>query len=206
MYTELNLAKAPFRNRSLFWLGTTAAFLVAFVALALVLARAGAVGADTQTLELEIQKEREAIAALEARIEEAKAEKSRAVFSPQDVEALDDARTLITMKSFSWTRLFNDIEPHLPARSRLTAIQIGAVTGEGSARVVNMTMQGIGQDFGQMGAFIANLDRSGGRFTAEPVSNGQAGPSGEHQFVIRVTYRPGVAAPAAAPAEEAGNG
>ena len=203
MYTELNLAKDPFRNRSLFWMGMAAGYLVALVALALVLAQAGAVGADTQTMQLETKQEKEAVAALEAAIAAAKAERSRAVFGEQDLTALADARSLITMKNFSWTKLFNDIEPQVPPGARLTTIAIGAMTGEGASRVVEMVINGTGKDFGQMGAFIANLDRTGGRFLAEPVSNGQSGQGGDFQFAVRVTYRPGFAVQEPQPAPPA---
>lgn len=203
MHIELNLAKEPFRNRSVFWLAMAAGYLVALTALLVVLTYAGAVGADTEELRAEAATQQETIAELERRVEEIKQERSTAVFTPEDRQALDDARLLINKKTFSWTRLFNDLEPFVPRDAKLTNIAINSIEGDGASRVVTMTIAGRGKSFSQMGAFIANLDGSGGRFSAEPVSNGPDQQSQEFMFTINVRYRPGVSV---APAQEGANG
>ena len=194
MRINLNLAKAPFRNRSLFWLAVTAGYLVAFTALALVLARAGEVGASTEELRIKAGEQREEIAALESRIEEIRTERSAAVFTPADRQALDDARALINEKSFSWTKLFNDLQQHVPGGARLTSIAVEDISGDGAGKVVEMTIQGRGRSFGQMGELIANLDSTGGRFAAEPVTNGPDPQTPEYVFTVMVRYRPGTIA------------
>ena len=194
MRIDLNLAREPFRNRSVFWLAVTAGYLVAFTALALVLAYAGEVGADTEELRIKADEQRVEIEALERRIEEIKTERTAAVFTPADRQALDDARILINEKSFSWTKLFNDLQPHVPGGTRLTSIAVEKISGEGAAKVVEMTIQGQGKSFGQMGEFIASLDSAGGRFAAEPVTNGPDQRTPDFVFTITVRYRPGVVA------------
>jgi Tfp pilus assembly protein PilN len=194
MRIDLNLAKEPSRNRSIFWLATAACYLVAFVALVLVLSRSASVGADTETLKVEADKQTKTIEQLEQQLEEIRKQKSEAVFTPADRAALDEARVLINQKSFSWTRLFNDIEPFVPNDARLTAISVNGIEGEGAGRVVSMTIQGAGRSFDQMGQFIASLDKSGGRFSAEPISTSPNDSQTEYSFTISVRYRPGIGA------------
>lgn len=203
MRIELNLAKEPFRNRSMFWLGMTAALLVAFTALALVVARAAHVGADTETLRDERSKQEKTIADLDARLKEITDANEHAIFSDADRVALDDARELLNERSFSWSRLLSDLEPAVPKDARLSSIAIVNMSGDGAERVVKLGITGRGKSFSQMALFINNLDQSGGRFAAEPVSNGEADKGAEFDFTVAVTYRPGIgAAPVAAPSEE----
>jgi Tfp pilus assembly protein PilN len=200
MRIDLNLAREPFRNRSLFWLATTAAYLVAFVALVVVIGRAADVGASTVEQRTEIKEQEKTIAELEQRIREIRAEQAGQVFLPQDREALDDARHLVVRRSFSWSRLLNDIEGHVPARARLDSIEITELTGEGANLFVEMVISGHSQTYAGMGEIIASLDRTAGRFSAEPRQIERDEDTGEFAFDITVTYRPSVAAPAAAPA------
>src|SRR4051812_16034624 len=114
MRIDLNLAKDPFRNRSLFWLGMTAALLVALTAFLLATTRAATVGAETSRLQDEVRTQEETIKTLEGQIGEISDAKANAVFSDDDRRALDDARTLLNERSFSWSRLFADLEPYVP--------------------------------------------------------------------------------------------
>lgn len=203
MRIDLNLAREPYRNRSLFWLATTAGYLVAFVALIVVIARAADVGASTVEMRDEIGRQERTIAELERRIEEIKGEQTRQVFMPGDRKALDDARDLMIKRSFSWTRLLNDLEGHVPVKARIDSIEVGEMTGEGESLVVEIVITGRSQSYGQMGEFIASLDRTAGRYSAEPIQIEPDTETGEFGFSIAVQYRPGVVA---APAPVAGEG
>src|SRR5437773_3361907 len=110
MRIDLNLSAEPFRNRSLFWIGIVAALFVTLTAGALVLRRAGQVGADAETLSKESAELDRQIADLQSRIEGIKREKGNAVLSADDRIAYRDAETLITQKSLLWTQLLTDLE------------------------------------------------------------------------------------------------
>jgi Tfp pilus assembly protein PilN len=209
MRIDLNLAREPFRNRSLFWLATTAGYLVAFVALMVVIARAADVGASTVELRAEIVDQEKTIAELEDRIESIADERGRAVFQSEDREALDDARYLVIRRSFSWSRLLNDLETHVPSAARLESIEITELTGEGENLTVEMTVSGFSKTYAEMGELIASLDKTAGRFNAEPRKIEPDELDGEFAFEITVQYRPSLApagataaAPAPPPAEE----
>jgi Tfp pilus assembly protein PilN len=209
MRTDLNLAKDPFRNRSLFWLGLTAAYLVAFMALVVVVARAAHVGADTEALRDKRAEQLKTIEQLESRVGEISDVQAHTVFSEGDRRALDDARELLTERAFSWSRLLSDLEPNVPAGAKLSGIEIAETETEtaGAERVIVLRIQGRAKDFGQLSQFIANLDRTGGRFRAEPLENGLAGEGSEFEFSLEARYRPnvGTAVPAAPATEGKGD-
>jgi Tfp pilus assembly protein PilN len=148
----------------------------------------------------EIEEQNRTIAELEQRKKDIQAEIGQAVFLAEDREALDDARHLVVRRSFSWSRLLNDIEGHVPAQARLDSIEITELTGEGANLLVEMVISGHSQTYAEMGEIIASLDRTGGRFNAEPRQIERDEDGGEFAFDITVAYRPTVAAPAPAPA------
>lgn len=192
MRIDLNLSREPFRNRTAFWLVVSSAYALVLITLVVVLARAGAVGADTEALNEEVTKQAAVITDLEARIAEMKAAQSRALFTDADRRALDEARGLLERKSVGWTRLLGDLEPYVPVRSKLTNIEIVGFEGSGSSLVVRLQVSGTGRDIDQMTTFLARLDGSGGKFAAEPIENGPVPESSDFTFTIEVKYRPSV--------------
>lgn len=192
MRIDLNLSREPFRNRTAFWLIVSSAYALVLITLVVVLARAGAVGADTAALNDEAAKQAAVITDLEARIAEMKAAQSRALFTDADRRALDEARRLLERKSVGWSRLLGDLEPYVPVRSKLTNIEIVGFEGSGSSLVVQLQLSGTGRDIDQMTTFLARLDGSGGKFAAEPVENGPVSDSSDFKFKIDVKYRPSV--------------
>ena len=193
MRIDLNLSKEPFRNRSAFWLIVTGSYVLVLISLVFVLARAGAVGADTAALMDETAKQTAVIAELEATIAEMKAAEGRALFTDADRRALDDARVLLERKSVAWSRLLGDLEPYVPERAKLTGIQIIGFEGSGTSLVVRLQISGTGKDIDQMTTFLSRLDGSGGRFVSDPVENGPVTDSNDFEFIIDVLYRPSVA-------------
>jgi Tfp pilus assembly protein PilN len=190
MRIELNLARDPFRNRTVFWLGMAAAFLVAFAALAVVVTRAAHRSADKAGLRDEIARQESTLKTLQSQIEEIQTVQGEAVFTDADRQALDDAREILNQRAFSWSRLLGELEPNVPAKARVTSIEISEVAGQGEGRVVTLAIAGRAKEFGQLAEFLANLDRTGGRFSADPVSNGPDADEGDYVFELRVRYRP----------------
>lgn len=187
-----------------FWLVVSCSYALVLIALVVVLARAGAVGADTAALNDEKTKQNAVIADLEARIAEMKAAQSKALFTDADRRALDEARGLLERKSIGWSRLLGDLEPYVPVRSKLTNIEIVGFEGSGASLVVRLQLSGTGRDIDQMTTFLARLDGSGGKFAAEPIENGPIPESSDFSFTIDVRYRPTVTEDSAAVA--VGNG
>jgi hypothetical protein len=200
MRIDINLAKEPFHNHALYWVVLAVAYVVATVALLTVLAKAGEVGADTAVKREEIAKQEAQIKELNARIDAFREEESRAVFAPQDRVALDDARKLINRKAFSWSKLLSELEPHVPPNTKVSEIGIESVEGEGANRVVTLSLTCHGTDIEQMSIMLANFDRSGGRFLADPIMNGPGKDTSDFEFQIAVRYRPGGIVAQGAPA------
>ena len=194
MRIELNLARDPFRNRSVFWLGMAAAFLVAITALAVVVTRAAHRSADKAGLRDEIAEQEKTLKSLQSQMDEITTVQGQAVFSNGDRRALDDARELLNQRIFSWSRLLGELEPSVPTKARITSIAITDVAGEGADRVVTLSIEGRAKEFGQLGEFLANLDRTGGRFDADPLSNGPDEQTGEYTFTLTARYRPALGA------------
>lgn len=191
---DLNLSSEPFRNRSLFWIGIGFAYVLAVTALLIVIGRAGAVDADSGLLAEEAEKQHKTIADLEKQLSDIKDEKSRAVMGDDDRLALDEARLLINQKSVSWSRLFDQLEPYVPERTRLTSITMTGLEGTGDRRVVSIEVMAEAKDYGQMAEFIQKLDGSGGRFDADPVEIAPVDESTDFTFTVTIRYRPGVRA------------
>jgi hypothetical protein len=200
MRLNVNLANDPFRNRTTFWLVVSLAFFVAAVAGVAVVARSGAIDADAEQLAKSVTEQETEIANLEEQLAAMRSAQESAILTPGDRVALDEARGLINQKSFAWSRLLVELEHYLPARSRLTSIDVGAVDGFGPDRVVNVRVQFEGLDQRQVADMLVRFDQSGGRFRAEPVSiePSEDGPS--VAYALAVQYRPGVAADAPLPA------
>ncbi len=72
-----------------FWLVVSCSYALVLIALVVVLARAGAVGADTAALNDEKTKQNAVIADLEARIAEMKAAQSKALFTEMRAAGVD---------------------------------------------------------------------------------------------------------------------
>jgi Tfp pilus assembly protein PilN len=193
MQLHANLASEPYRNRTPFWLGIAFLFLVTTVAGVAVVARSGAIDADAEQLQADVTNQEKEIADLQQQLADIKAEQQAAVITTADVVALDDARKLINRKSFSWSRLLVELEHYLPSRSRLTSIQVGAVSGTGTERVVQIKLSLEGMEQRQVAEVLMRFDRSGGRFRAEPASiqPSETGPSVTYD--LNVQFRPDVA-------------
>jgi hypothetical protein len=191
MRIDINLAKEPFTNHSLYWVVLAAAYVVATVALLAVLAKAGDVGAETEVKRAEIARQEAQVKELEGLINNFVETESRTVFLPQDRVALDDARKLINRKAFSWSKLLSELEPYVPANSKVTDIALVSMAGEGADRVVSLSISCRAKDVEQLSVMLANFDRSGGRFLADPVQNGPANDSDEFEFTVSVRYKPG---------------
>jgi hypothetical protein len=194
MQLSINLASEPFRNRTPFWIGIVAAFVVTMFAGVAVMARSGAIDAEAERLADDVNKQEQEIADLEARLAEIRAAEEAAVFRDTDLVALEEARELITRKSFSWSWLLVELEHYTPARSRLNSISVGSVSGFGVDRVVKMKLQFEGLDQRQVAEMLLSFDRSAGRFRAEPVSLTPSEEGPTVTYTLDVEYRPGVAA------------
>jgi hypothetical protein len=208
MRFDLNLSNEPFRNRSLFWLGVTVAYLIVAVLGVAVVARSGTGRAETERLSAEASEQQRRIAELGAQLEEMRRAQGQAVMTVEDHAALDDARALINRKSVSWSQLLGELEHYVPGRSKLRSVAISSVEGSGGNRVATIRIEATGQDSGEIEHMLVNFDRSGGRFRAEPAAVEPVENTVEVAYALDVRYWPGIAAtpPPAATTSAAGGG
>jgi len=193
MQLQTNLSTSPFRNRTPFWLAIALVFCIALVAGAMVAARSGAIDADVERLRTEVSDQEKQIADLNEQLESVRRSQESIVMSASDRVALDEARLLINKKSFSWSRLLSDLEHYVPANSRISSINVGAVSGFGPERVVKIKLDLEGRSQSQVADMITRLDQSGGRFRAEPQSIEPSDDGPTVSYSLAVEYRPSVA-------------
>ena len=119
MITKLNLSTHPFRNRTLPYL--IALFLLAFAVVGATLSFAYLRGINGQNeiAEVEIKEMEAEIAALKG-----KGEKIRQQLTPDQQALLISAHKVVANKSFSWSRLFADLERVLPGSVSASRISV----------------------------------------------------------------------------------
>jgi Tfp pilus assembly protein PilN len=202
MRFDLNLARDPFRNRSLFWIAVAAGYLVVLTVGFAVLARSGSDQADAERLKQEIADQEVVIAELNQKLEGMRQTETQAVMTIEDRIALDEARDLINEKSVSWSQLLAELERYVPKEAKLTSVGISSVEGSGAERVATVRVEAIGTDQGAVITMITSFDRSGGRFSAEPVRVEPTENGSEVAFELDVKYWPAIGTVAPPPAPD----
>jgi len=186
MPTKLNLASKPFSNRSLPWVVTTLVIFVSLVCLVFIVratgranAQAAAVQKDINNLkqqELNLRKQAEAI---------------KNSLTPEQLQTLAAAHTLVDRKHFSWSRLFADLESALPGTVRVKRIAVRGVTTRGDGTLADLELTVVAKTPATVTEMIAEMDR-GGVFHAELRSTTLSRGRGETgaEYELAVIYRP----------------
>ena len=186
MPTKLNLASKPFSNRSLPWVVTAVIVVVSLIALVFIVranrrtnALAAVVQKDINTL-----KQQE----IEAR---KKAQAVQNSFTPEQLQTLKSAHTLVDRKHFSWSRLFADLESALPGTVRVKRIAVRGVTTQGNATLAELELAVVAKSPATVTEMIAEMDRNGIFHAELRVQNLQRG-RGETgtEYELLVIYRP----------------
>jgi Tfp pilus assembly protein PilN len=186
MPTKLNLASKPFSNRSLPWVVTAVVILVSLVSLVFIVratsrsnTQAAVVQKDITNLkqqELELRKQSEAI---------------KISLTPQQLQTLTAAHTLVDRKHFSWSRLFADLESALPGTVRVKRIAVRGVTTRGNETLAELELVVVAKSPAIVTEMISQMD-NGGIFHAELRTQTLARGRGETgaEYELAVIYRP----------------
>jgi Tfp pilus assembly protein PilN len=191
MPTKLNLASKPFSNRSLPWVVTTVVIFLSLVSLIFIVratatsrSQAYSVQNDINGLSLQEQKLRQ----------EAQAVKNS--LTPEQVQTLAAAHTLVDRKLFSWSRLFSDLEQALPGNVRVKRIAVSGVATRGDQTLAELELTVIAKSPDTITAMIEQMDRAGifhAELTAQNLQRGR-GESGS-EYDLFVVYRPRAGSP-----------
>lgn len=186
MPTKLNLASKPFSNRSLPWVVTTMVVVVSLVCLVFIVratgranAQAAAVQKDINNLkqqELNLRKQAEAI---------------KNSLTPEQLQTLAAAHTLVDRKHFSWSRLFADLESALPGTVRVKRIAVRGVTTRGDGTLADLELTVVAKTPATVTEMIAEMDRGGvfrAYLTSQTLSRGRGETGAEYE--LAVIYRP----------------
>jgi len=159
--TKLNLSSKPFRNRNLPYL--LALLLIAGSALAAILCVAQ-LRHNSQRNDLAVSRNRE----MEENIKQLneKGEKVQRQLSPEQQGLLIAAHKLVADKTFSWSRLFADLEAVLPGGVSASRISINNIYTDGDRTRAELEFAVLSRDYQAVIAMIDNMNNSG-RFQAE---------------------------------------
>lgn len=202
---DLNLARNPFRNRKLFWLGMLSVLcLSAGICGWTVLEASRARGLEKERLKsrstIEQVTNRE-VAEFEAVRKQAQA--SGVSLTPKQLAAMEEALALSSKRELSWSRLMGQLERELPGNMRVIQIAF-AGTKSGETKKVDETLPpgtvGIPLSFSVLAdkpetvtKFIRDADRRGiFRFdpTAQVVNSKEGRGTNEIEFQMSGYYFP----------------
>ncbi len=117
MIVNLNLARQPFRNRTLPWMITAVTVCASLVALVLIMLETGRTNKEIRSVERDLSEANRQTDSLREQ-----AARMNQELSPDQAETLKAAHKLVGRKSFSWSRLLADLEATVPVGVRVTRI------------------------------------------------------------------------------------
>jgi Tfp pilus assembly protein PilN len=192
---ELNLAKKPFNNRRLFWVGILISMLVSSVFMIWISGERIRVLGEISLLQQQKKEKEIRIQELRKRIDEVRAEVPQTVLNDEQKLQLASARLLISRGMFSWNRLMSDIERYVPQKAFVTNIKIDEAgkiretSGEIVARAI-IEIKLRGQSAAQMTEMMTQLEHSSGLFAVDQASQDPMADDGNVPFTLRIIYRP----------------
>ena len=186
MPTKLNLASKPFSNRSLPWVVTTMIVVVSLVCLVFIVRATGRANAQAAAVQKDINDLNQQELALRKQ-----ADLIKKSLTPEQLQTLAAAHTLVDRKHFSWSRLFADLESALPGTVRVKRIAVRGVTTRGDETLADLELTVVAKTPATVTEMIAEMDR-GGVFHAELRSQTLSRGRGETgaEYELAVIYRP----------------
>src|SRR5262252_379804 len=186
MSSKLNLSSNPFRNRFLPWTITALVAVLSISALLLIARSTFQTNAKILAVEhnvAELRKQTETLT------QQAKA--VDAALTPDQKRELKYAHALVDRKSFSWSRLFVDLEASLPGEIRVTRIAVKSVGIQGDRPAADLDLVVASKSAATVTQMIEDME-AGGIFHAELVSqNPQRGRNEVgSEFELNVHYVP----------------
>lgn len=196
MSTRLNLASKPFSNRILPWAVSAVVILVSLIFLVFIVRATQRTRLEAHTIESQINSMRQQEQSLRLQAEAVKNS-----LTPQQLQTLTAAHTLLDRKQFSWSQLFADLESALPGTVRVKRIAVRGVSKVGEQTVTDLELTVAAKTPATVTEMIAEMDRSG-IFHAELRSQNLQRGRGESgaEYELFVSYRPRAGAATSAPA------
>ena len=191
MATKLNLASKPFSNRSLPWIVTAVVIAVSLVSLIFIVRLTSRANAQAATVETDINGLKRQEFELSQKIQAVKNS-----LTPEQLQTLGAAHTLVDRKHFSWSRLFADLESALPGNVRVKRIAVRDITNAGDETLAELELTVVAKTPATVTDMIAAMDRVGifhAELRAQNLQRGR-GESGA-EYDLNVIYRPRAGVP-----------
>ncbi len=191
MPTKLNLATKPFSNRSLPWVVTAVVMAVSILSLFFILRSARQTNAQADAIQVEINTLNSQEHALRQ-----KAEAVRSSLTPEQLQALTAAHTLVDRKQFSWSRLFVDLEAALPGVVRVKRIAVRGVATRGDETFAELELTVVAKTPTIVTDMIAQMDHEGifhAELRSQTLQRGRGETGAEYE--LAVNYKPRAGAP-----------
>jgi len=183
---SLNLASKPFSNRSLPWAVTALIILFSMIGLFFIVRASRHTSLEAQAIQNDINSLRQ-----EEQSFRQKAEAVKKSLTPQQLQTLTAAHTLLDRKHFSWSQLFADLELALPGDVRVKRIDVSGVAKQGEQTVTELELTVIARNPSIVTQMVGEMDRNGvfhAEIRSETIQRGR-GESGS-EYDLLVVYRP----------------
>jgi Tfp pilus assembly protein PilN len=191
MSTRLNLSSNPFRNRFLPWTITVFVAVLSIAALLLIAESTFQTNAKIVAAQRDVAEMRKQTNSLTKQ-----AEAVETALTPEQKRELKYAHALVDRKSFSWSRLFVDLEASLPGEIKVTRIAVKGVGMQGDRPVADLDLVVASKSAVTVTQMIEDME-SQGIFQAELVSqNPQRGKTevgSEYELNVHYVPRAGYA-------------
>lgn len=186
MSTRLNLASEPFGNRALPWTLTAVIAVGSLIALVFILRATSQTTAQADAVQRDVTSLQQKMTGLKQQAEQVKS-----ALTPDQLQTLRAAHTLVDRKRFSWSRLFSDLESALPGTVRVARITVKDVVVRGDQTVADLELTVVSKSPATITQMIADMDAAG-IFQAELVSQNLQKGRGEigTEYVMNVRYVP----------------
>jgi Tfp pilus assembly protein PilN len=183
---KLNLSSRPFRNRALPWLLALFLCVAAGLGLIYTVTQWRNVSAETSIVKGDIDRIEGELKKLGEESDRVKEE-----LAPEQKQLLIAAHRLVARKSFSWSRLFADLEGVLPRSVSVSRVNVENVYKQGDRTQAELEFSVLSRDYGSVISMIDNMNASG-TFRAE--MRGQAlqkSDSGDYsEYSMSLIYLP----------------
>ena len=186
MSSKLNLSSNPFRNRFLPWTITALVAVLSIAALLLITRSTFETNSKILTTERDIAQLRKQTETLKQQAQEVET-----ALTPDQKRELKFAHALVDRKSFSWSRLFVDLEASLPGDIRVTRIAVKGVGMQGDRPAADLDLVVASKSAANVTQMIEDME-SGGIFHAELVSQNPERGKNEvgSEYELNVHYVP----------------
>lgn len=195
MATKLNLATKPFSNRSLPWVVTALVVVVSVVSLIFIVRATNQARTEAEAVQTDVNDLSQKELALRKQAEAVKNS-----LTPEQLQTLEAAHTLVDRKHFSWSRLFADLESALPGSVRVKRIGVRGVATRNDQTLAELELTVAAKTPAAVTDLVADMDRIG-IFQAELRSQNLQRGRGESgaEYELYVVYRPRAGSPANLP-------